>query len=235
LWQTQIKLKHLFLTKIHQQQMALYRFRVTFEDYDDVTREIDIKSNQTFEDLHKAIHQSTGYNSEFPSSFYISNDQWIKGEEITYLPSQKRIDRGVSLMEKVKLSSFIDDPHQKFYYTFNFDRPYDFHVELMKIILDEAPGVTYPAIIKSTGEAPRQFIAGAVPTILPPTSDDFDFLNEMAFSPEDADDFSEVTDTGEEHDEHTEKEEAGEEEDEFGNEFADDEGFEDEGKSHDDY
>jgi hypothetical protein len=25
-------------------------------------------------------------------------------------------------MEKVKLSSFIDDPHQKFYYTFNFDR-----------------------------------------------------------------------------------------------------------------
>jgi hypothetical protein len=42
--------------------MALYRFRITFEDYDDVTREIDIKSNQYFEDLHNAIHQSTGYN-----------------------------------------------------------------------------------------------------------------------------------------------------------------------------
>ncbi len=55
--------------------MALYRFKVTFEDYDDVTREIDIKSTQTFEDLHRAIHQSTGYNGEFPSSFYISNDQ----------------------------------------------------------------------------------------------------------------------------------------------------------------
>ena len=121
--------------------MALYRFRVTFEDYDDVTREIDVKSNQTFEDLHRAIHQSTGYNYEYPSSFYISNDQWMKGEEITYLPNQRRIDRGVSLMERVKLSSFIDDPHQKFYYTFNFDRPFDFHVELMKIILEDAPGV----------------------------------------------------------------------------------------------
>src|SRR6201986_2763543 len=194
--------------------MALYRFRVTFEDYDDVTREIDIKSNQNFEDLHKAIHQSTGYNPEFSSSFYISNDQWIKGEEITYLPNQKRIDRGVSLMEKVKLSSRIDDPDQKFYYTFNFDRPFDFHVELMKIILDETPGVTYPAIIKSVGEAPRQFVTVADDAIAATAAsdDDFDFLHEMGMNPEDAEDFSEVAEEGEETESEHEEEE--EEEDE---------------------
>lgn len=217
--------------------MALYRFRVTFEDYDDVTREIDVKSNQTFEDLHRAIHQSTGYNPEYPSSFYISNDQWMKGEEITYLPNQRRIDRGVSLMEKVKLSSFIDDPHQKFYYTFNFDRPFDFHVELMKIILEDAPGVTYPAVIKSVGEAPKQFGNVFNPTALPAESEEFDFLNEeMGFNPEDADDLSEVTDDEEvESDDvplHVDDEE---EEDEFGSEFSDNEGFEDDGKAHDDY
>ena len=144
--------------------MALYRFRITFEDYDDVMREIDVKSNQTFEDLHRAIHQSTGYNPEYPSSFYIANDQWIKGEEITFMPNQKRIDRGVALMDKVKLLKYIDDPHQKFYYTFNFDRPFDFHVELLKIILDENPGTTYPAIIKSVGEAPKQFGNIAAPS-----------------------------------------------------------------------
>jgi hypothetical protein len=208
--------------------MALYRFRVTFEDYDDVMREIDVKSNQTFEDLHRAIHQSTGYNSEYPSSFYISNDQWMKGEEITYLPNQKRIDRRVPLMDNVKLLSYIDDPHQKFYYTFNFDRPFDFHVELMKIILEEKAGVVYPAVIKSVGEAPKQF--GNVPTIpiIPPEGDDFDFLNEMGISEEDTEDFSEVTDTGDEDDEVKKVED--EEDDEFGSEFTDDEGFEDEGK-----
>jgi len=207
--------------------MALYRFRVTFEDYDDVTREIDVKSNQTFEDLHRAIHQSTGYNPEFSSSFYISNDQWTKGEEITYLPNQRRIDRGVSLMNKVKLLSFIDDPHQKFYYTFNFDRPFDFHVELMKIILDETPGTTYPAVVKSVGEAPKQFGNSFNPTILPPATEDFDFLNEMAFNPEDAEDFSEVTDTDELPEEKLTSGVADdeEEEDEFGSEFSDDEGF----------
>ncbi len=215
--------------------MALYRFKVTFEDYDEVSRDIDIKSNQTFLDLHKAIHQSTGYNPEFPSSFYISNDQWIKGEEITYLPNQRRIDRGVSLMEKVKLSSFIDDPHQKFYYTFNFDRPYDFHVELMKIILDEDPRVTYPAVVRSVGDAPRQIIPGVIPTDLPVASgdDDFDFLNEMAYNHDDANEFSEVDESGEVVS--SGGEDDAEEEDEFGSEFADDENFEDDSKSRDDY
>jgi hypothetical protein len=209
--------------------MALYRFRVTFEDYDEVMREIDVKSNQTFEDLHHAIHKSTGYNAEFSSSFYISNDQWIKGEEITYLPNQKRIDRGVPLMNKVKLLKFIDDPHQKFYYTFNFDRPFDFHVELMKIILDEAPGTVYPAVVKSVGEAPKQF-GNVLDTATADTAnEDFDFLNELVLNDEDTEDLSEITETIDER-EPVKKVVDDEEDDEFNNEFQDDEGFEDEDK-----
>ena len=59
-------------------------------------------------------------------------------------------------------------------------------MELLKIILDETPGTTYPAVIKSVGEAPKQFGNVFNPTILPPVSEDFDFLNEMEFAPEDA-------------------------------------------------
>lgn len=203
--------------------MAIYRFRVTFEDYDDVVREVDVKSTQTFVDLHHAIHQSIGYNPDYSSSFYISNDQWTKGEEIAFKPSQRKIDRGVTLMENAKLSNFIDDPHQKFYYTSNFDRPFDFHVELVKI-LDDAPGVVYPTTSKTVGEAPKQFGNVYNPTVIPPTNEDFDFLNEMEYTPEDAEDFEEVPGSGgAAHDE-----EESQEEDEFGNEFSDNEGFEDE-------
>lgn len=210
--------------------MALYRFRITFEDYDDIVREIDVKSNQTFQDLHHAIHKSTGYNPEYSSSFYISNDQWIKGEEITYLPNQRRKDRGVPLMEKVKLSSFIDDPHQKFYYTFNFDRPFDFHVELMKIILDEDAKAAYPQVVKSVGEAPKQF--GNVFTPAAATAEtaneDFDFLHEQVeYNPEDTEDFSEVDETGTA----VADDEESSEEDEFGDEFSDNEGFDDDDRS----
>jgi hypothetical protein len=208
--------------------MALYRFRVTFEDYDEVIREIDVKSNQTFHDLHQAIHKSTGYNPEFSSSFYVSNDQWTKGEEITFMPNKRRIERGVKLMDKVKLSSFIDDPHQKFYYTFNFDRPFDFHVELMKIILNETAGVDYPAVIRSVGEAPKQFGNVFNPATLPPVTEEFDFLNELEFSPEDAEDFTEVVPRSEsakiDDDEEVSTGEE-DEDDEFGDEFSDNESF----------
>ena len=205
--------------------MALYRFRVTFEDYDDVSREVDIKSTHTFADLHQAIHQSIGYNPDYSSSFYISNDQWTKGEEIAFKPSERKVNRGIALMENSKLAAFIDDPHQKFYYTSNFERPFDFHVELVKI-LDETPGVTYPATVKSAGEAPKQFGNVYMPTAEAAAADeDFDFLNEMEYNPEETEDFTEVSDTGElvadkEEDTH-------DEEDEFGGDFADNDGFDD--------
>lgn len=142
--------------------MAVYRFKVAFEDYDAV-REIDIRSNQTFEELHYAIHKSIGYKGDYPSSFYVSNDQWHKGQEITIFPSEKKIAAGVTLMEGTKLSRFIDDPHQKFYYIFNFDRPLDFHVELIRIIMEADPKVTYPVCVKMAGEPPKQFLGVSPP------------------------------------------------------------------------
>ncbi|MBE7178733.1 MAG: hypothetical protein INR69_20200 [Mucilaginibacter polytrichastri] len=177
------------------------------------------------------------YKSDVSSSFYVSNDQWIKGQEISFMPSDRKKERGVMLMEKARLSQFIDDPHQKFYYTSNFDRPFDFHVELIKI-MEAAPGKTYPLVVKTSGEAPRQFGMSVNPTILPPTSEEFDFLNEMEFNPEDAEEFSEVNDaeTGEEND--NSNDESQDEEDEFGDEFSDNENYDEDdrrGGSRDDY
>jgi hypothetical protein len=197
--------------------MAIYRFRITFEDYDDVVREIELKTNQTFADLHKAILKSTGYNAEVPSSFFVSTDNWIKGEEIAWLPGQRKIDRGVLLMEKSKLSSFVEDPHQKFYYVYNFDRPYDFHVELVKIILENDPAIEYPYLAKSVGLAPKIADSKNVSQIATGTADavgDFDFLNEMDFVPEDSDELEAMNGRGIVADEETEDED---EQDEFDN------------------
>jgi hypothetical protein len=236
LWLKQFELKHIInFAKILPtiNKMAVYRFRVSFEDYDDIVREIDIKPTQTFAELHQAIHQSTGYNPDYSSSFYVSNDQWTKGEEIAYKPNQRKQDRGVALMEKSKLTSFIDDPHQKFYYTFNFDRPFDFHVELVKI-LDETAGKTYPLVVRSVGEAPKQF-GNTFNAAAAAEDEDFDFLNEMEYNADEAEGFEEINESGEEghrarghHDEH---EEHGED-DEFGDEFSDNDHY-DEGLSRD--
>ncbi len=207
--------------------MAIYRFRISFEDFDDVVREIDIKTNQTFEDLHRAIHRSTGYDADKSSSFYVSTDNWIKGDEISILPNQRKIDNGVALMEKSKLSSFVEDPHQKFYYIYNFERPFDFHVELIKIILENDPNIEYPYLVKSTGEAPKIIdknnIAGfAVSSAA--ASTEFDFLNEMDFVPEDTEELEAMGGRGINAPEVSEDGEDEEEKDEFadGDDFEED-------------
>ncbi|QNL47722.1 hypothetical protein H8S90_12890 [Olivibacter sp. SDN3] len=204
--------------------MAIYRFRVTFEDYDDIIREIDVLSTHTFLDLHHAIQQSTGYNPDLPSSFFISNDQWMKGEEIAYLPNARKQERGIALMENSKLNKFIDDPHQKFYYTYNFERPYDFHVQLIKILKEES-GKKYPLTFKTVGAAPKPFGAAAIPTEengdKKAEKDDYDFLNETEYGIDDAEELDldlmddEETQGGED------------DKDEFSTGFSDNENYED--------
>ena len=170
--------------------MAIYRFRISFEDYDDIIREIDLLPKQTFLDLHKALHATTGYNPEVQSSFYVSNDHWKKGDEIAYLPDERRKERGVALMENSKLSKFIDDPHQKFYYVYNVSHPFDFHVQLIKILKEEA-GKEYPSLFKNIGQAPKLPGAAVVPSdsVAKKGTDDYDFLQETEYGINEEEDF----------------------------------------------
>ncbi|SFS86671.1 IS1096 element passenger TnpR family protein [Sphingobacterium wenxiniae] len=188
--------------------MAIYRFRVTFEDYEDVYREIDMPSKSTFVELHEAIHKSTAYPVEVSSSFYVSNDQWKKGTEIAFLPTERKTANGVLKMEDIRLSKFIDDPHQKFYYIYNFDRPYDFHVELIKILKEE-DGKEYPSVFKSVGTAPKNAAAANFPlsTGLEDIDDDEEVtVDETEYGVDDEDEFDLFDD----------EEEGGEEEEQSG-------------------
>ncbi|SEN89521.1 pRiA4b ORF-3-like protein [bacterium A37T11] len=199
--------------------MAVYRFRVTFEDFDEVFREIDVLSKHTFLDLHYIIQQSTGYKPDRASSFYVSNDHWIKGTELAFLPSAPKIDKGVILMENAKLATYIDDPHQKFYYTYNFDNPFDFHVQLIKIFKEDDEAA-YPTIFKTVGASPRP--RGSV--ILPSEIDEkkeneYDFLNETLYGIDEAEDLDML-------DESDQPNKMTEEKDEFSDEFSDNQNYE---------
>ncbi|KGE13883.1 IS1096 element passenger TnpR family protein [Sphingobacterium deserti] len=198
--------------------MAIYRFRVTFEDYEDIYREIDMPSRATFLELHEAIHNSTGYRSDVSSSFYVSNDQWKKGTEISLLPSQRKAETGVLTMEAIRLSKFIDDPHQKFYYVYNFDRPYDFHVELVKILKEE-DGKIYPLISKTVGEAPKNASASAFPlsTGIDDEDDDEDDVvaDETEYGVDDEEEFDMFDDEGSEGDSEEQSQKSNGYEDEF--------------------
>ncbi len=126
--------------------MAVYKFRVTFEDFDDVSRDIEIKPNQTFEDLHQAIQKSINFDGSDKGNFYSSDDYWRHGEQV-----------GQGNISNAKLLNFIEDPHQKFVYEFGDNGKWSFFVELLKIQPDEN-GQTYPRCVKTSGKAPAQYL-----------------------------------------------------------------------------
>lgn len=140
--------------------MAVYKFRITFEDFDDVSRDIEIKPTQTFKDLHLAIQEAIKFDASKPASFFMSNDHWTKGREITSEPKKNKDGSDVALMETSVLNKFIIDPHQKIYYVFD---TWTFLTELIKIVLVADSKAIYPRCVKVNGEAPPQYKKVIVP------------------------------------------------------------------------
>ncbi|MEO6882452.1 MAG: hypothetical protein ABI199_00355 [Bacteroidia bacterium] len=151
--------------------MAAYRFRVTLEDNEDIYREIEIKSVQTFENLHEFILKSMNFDSIHAASFYMSDDYWRKGLELTNRKESSDKSKNNSpakQMKTAKIAAYIEDPHQKIIYVYDLDdAAWSFCLELVKIITDD-PKESYPKLFKSVGAAPRQYKL----VVLPEEADD---------------------------------------------------------------
>lgn len=141
--------------------MAIYRFKVSFENYDDVWREIDIRSDQTFEDFFYAIQQSIGFDNKHDASFYISNDQWKLGQKISTVTDNKN---AIALKDAV-MHDWVNDPHQKIYYTYDSKNDWSFYIELVRILMKEDITVSYPACVKVYGDSPVQYIRQPSPSV----------------------------------------------------------------------
>lgn len=150
--------------------MAVYRFKIVFEDDEDVFRVIEIRSTQTFKDFHDSIQKAIGFDNSKSASFFMSDDYWRKGLEIALTDSADKGVKPKRLMEKSTIAGFIEDPHQKMLYLFDYDAHWNFTVELVKIILSEEPAVSYPRCVNSVGIAPKQY----KPTNINPIVDDED-------------------------------------------------------------
>ena len=144
--------------------MASYRFKVCLEDNEDIFRDIDIKAAQTFEQFHTIIQEAFKFDAKHAASFFVSDDYWRKGQEITLrkedLPLdedeiRKKVDPK-KLMAETKIAKYIEQPHQRFVYVFDPEVQWSFLIEMIKIV-DDNSKLTYPAIIKSIGTAPKQY------------------------------------------------------------------------------
>ena len=149
----------------------VYRFRVILDAEEDVFRDIEILQESTLEDLHNSIVQSFGFDGTEMASFYLSDEEWNQGEEI----SQFDMGGEVRLMNETSLESILDEKNRKIIYVYDFLNMWTFLIELGEIAEIEE-GRDYPNLMFVHGQLPdsapdKEFIAEDDDTVV---DDDLD-------------------------------------------------------------
>jgi hypothetical protein len=138
--------------------MAILRFRIYWEDDDSIYRDVVIKHTQNFADLHQCILKSFEFDNKHKATFYRSNDNWLRGREISLEKYDDKVYKVDPLiMSEVTMGSEIKDPNQKFIYVYDFNKFWTFMVELINIDKEESKKLVYPGCVRSEGIAPSQY------------------------------------------------------------------------------
>ncbi len=137
--------------------MAVLKFRAYLEEDESIYRDIVIKHTQYFIDLHKTILQAFEFDSKHDATFFRSNDNWMRGREITLEKYDKAYQAPPLLMAETTIASEIKDTNQKFIYEYDFQKHWIFLIELIHVSKEENPKLTYPALSRSEGIGPQQY------------------------------------------------------------------------------
>lgn len=137
--------------------MAVLKFRIYFEEDDAVYRDIVIKHTQTFQDLHFAILKSFEFDSKHQATFYRSNDNWLRGREISFAQYDKAYKAPPLIMAETLIGSEIQDTNQKFIYEYDFSKNWVFLVALISVSKEESNKLEYPATSRIEGIGPQQY------------------------------------------------------------------------------
>jgi len=137
--------------------MAILKFRVYLEEDDSVYRDIVIRHSQTFFDLHQVILKAYEFDNKHAATFYRSNDQWLRGREISIEKYDKAYKAEPLIMADTVIGSEIKQPNQKFIYVYDFVKNWGFLVELINVSKEESSKITYPSVSRKEGIGPQQY------------------------------------------------------------------------------
>jgi len=198
----------------------IYRFKIWFEDMEDIVRWIEIKPSHTFLDFNNIIQAAIGFDNKELASFFVSDDRWRRISEVKKAKPTGDTDitgnANAPLMSETKLRTCVNDPHQRFIYVFDYNAQWTLLCELISIE-ESNEKQAYPRIYRNEGKAPRQHNEGKFKML---DDNEFDTLAEKILAAkgvksllveheeelleEDDDDLDDDLDNEEEEDDHDE-------------------------------
>ena len=100
-------------------RIMIYKITFSCDEVDDFRRVFEADSEATFLELHQAILKSVGYPDDQMTSFYMCNDYWEKGQEVTLMEMGSNFEYDNMIMESTRLSDLLEDRGQRMIYVFD--------------------------------------------------------------------------------------------------------------------
>ncbi len=138
--------------------MAGLKFRVLLDssDKNEIFRDILIGDTENFETLYYSILDAYQFNGDQMASFYMSNDNWDKGHEISIFDMSVGEDPEEimpSVMKTSVLGNYVQEEDQKIILVHDFIRLWIFLIELIEV---EEKAPESPKVVLSVGNAPAE-------------------------------------------------------------------------------
>lgn len=130
----------------------IYKFRMISSDERAFMRDYEIDSEALFIDLHRLIQRDLQFDEGQLASFFVTDDHWNKGLELTLL------DMGAAHakpMDALKLSDLLKSRTDRLLYVYDIFADQHLFIELIDLH-EPQPGLEYPRIAASVGDAPEQ-------------------------------------------------------------------------------
>lgn len=136
--------------------MKEYKFRVLIDtlEEENAFRDIVVDSSATFEVFNKAIVQAFKFKGDQIASFYLSNDDWDKGQEIGLMDMTAESADFLEMSDTL-IREKVETINQKLLYVYDFLSMWCFFIELVEIN-DLSHAKAYPLVELEFGTPPLE-------------------------------------------------------------------------------
>lgn len=135
--------------------MAGIKFRVLLDSNqkEEVFCDILLSIDDNFESFFNTIIKAYDFKGDQMASFYASNEEWDKGEEVSLMDVSFGEEGQQRTMSNTSIQSMVEAPDQKFILVYDFMKMWIFLVECIGL-QEKTP--SKPTVILSVGEKPKE-------------------------------------------------------------------------------
>ena len=129
------------------------RLRIISGEDEEFLRDVEISGGATFLELHNFIQKMLNFDDGQMASFFITDEDWQKNEEITLMDMNMDDSSDSLIMSETPLNKFIQTQKQRLLYVFDFFNERSLFLETYEI---SDAHCMVPKLLKEQGEAPKQ-------------------------------------------------------------------------------